>query len=185
VLHSSQNHLRTITRNLFHPIVCRCRKHRQLTCQEGIFVAFFSSGCSNGSLWMSLSLRRSNSGAAFMGSTRSGSPSPRWAMIEEVIKELHMVSSREGDSRLPSLGRCGTGALPTPITTMPWMENAPAIQVMMMVPPWTAAPQPDSPLSNGVLVRRGNERKPVLGSPAPSRRQRNGGTSLSVSKQLP
>jgi hypothetical protein len=57
-----------------------------------------------------------------------------------------MVSSREGDSSLPSLGRCGTGALPTPITTMPWMENAPAIQVMMMVPPWTAAPQPDTRL---------------------------------------
>jgi hypothetical protein len=57
-----------------------------------------------------------------------------------------MVSSREGDSSLTSLGRCGTGALPTPITTMPWMENAPAIQVMMMVPPWTAAPQPDTRL---------------------------------------
>jgi hypothetical protein len=29
VLHYSQDHLRTVTRDLDHPVFCRCRKHRQ------------------------------------------------------------------------------------------------------------------------------------------------------------
>jgi hypothetical protein len=31
------------------------------------------------------------------------------------------------------------GALPAPVTTTPWMENAPAAQAMTMVPPRTMA----------------------------------------------
>jgi hypothetical protein len=147
-------------RDLDHPIVCRCRKHRQLAHQEWGFVAFFplyvpmvpSSTlaiaiddkcltCSGFSLGetirlgsfefianyfgdLSLSPRRSNSGVVFMGSTRSGSPSPRRAMIEYSIIEFHTTSSREGASILPSPRRHSVGALPAPVTTTPWMKNA-------------------------------------------------------------
>jgi hypothetical protein len=45
---------------------------------------------------LSLSPRRGNSGAAFMGSMRSGTPSPRWAMIGDSAEEFLTVSSGEG-----------------------------------------------------------------------------------------
>jgi hypothetical protein len=52
---------------------------------------------------LSLSPRRSNSGAIFMGSTHSGSPSPWWAMIEKSTKEFHTTASEEGGSDSPLL----------------------------------------------------------------------------------
>jgi hypothetical protein len=67
---------------------------------------------------LSLSPRRSDSGTAFMSSTRSGPPHPRWAMIEDSIEEFHTISSRGGDSNLPSPRRLGAGALPAPVTTI-------------------------------------------------------------------
>jgi hypothetical protein len=76
------------------------------------FIADYFSG-------LSLSPRRGDSGAAFMCSTRSGTP-PLWrAMIEEYVEEFLMASSGEGGFSLPSPRRHGTGALPTPVTTTP------------------------------------------------------------------
>jgi hypothetical protein len=68
---------------------------------------------------LGLSPKRSNSGATFMDSTCSRSPSPRWAMIEDSIEEFHMVPKGEGGSSLPSSRRCGVGALFAPATTTP------------------------------------------------------------------
>jgi hypothetical protein len=82
---------------------------------------------------LSLSPRRSGLDAAFMGSTRSGSPSSRWAKVEDSIEEFHTTSRAEGGSGLPSPRRHGTGAPPTPAPTTSWLENAPATQAMMMV----------------------------------------------------
>jgi hypothetical protein len=45
---------------------------------------------------LSLSPRRGTSGIAFMGSVHSGTPSPRWAMIEDIAKEFLMASSGKG-----------------------------------------------------------------------------------------
>jgi hypothetical protein len=73
---------------------------------------------------LSLSPSRGDSGPAFMGSTRSGTPSPRWAMIEDSAEEFITTSSGEGGSNLPFPGRHVTGALTTPIATTPWMKNA-------------------------------------------------------------
>jgi hypothetical protein len=67
-----------------------------------------------------------------MGSTHSGSPSLQRAMIEDSIEEFHTTSRGEGGSGLPSSRRHGTGALPTPVTTTPWMENAPTAQANMI-----------------------------------------------------
>jgi hypothetical protein len=95
---------------------------------------------------LSLSPRRGSSGAAFMSSTHSGTPSPWWAMIEDSAEEFLTTLSGEGSSGLPSPRRRGKGAPFAPFTTTPWMENAPATQAMMMVPPRTAAPRPDTGL---------------------------------------
>jgi hypothetical protein len=58
---------------------------------------------------LSLSPRRGNIDATFMGSTHSGAPTPRWAMIEDSVEEFLMVSSGEGSFYLPSRRRRGTG----------------------------------------------------------------------------
>jgi hypothetical protein len=95
---------------------------------------------------LNLSPGRSNSGTAFMGSTRNKSPSPRRAMIEDFIKEFHTTSSGVGASGLPSPRRHNVGALPAPVITMPWMESAPPSQAMTTVPPRTVAPRLDTGL---------------------------------------
>jgi hypothetical protein len=61
-------------------------------------------------------------------------------MIEDSVEEFLMVSSGEGSFYLPSRRRRGTGASLARVTTTPRMENSPFAQVMMMVPPRTAAP---------------------------------------------
>jgi hypothetical protein len=33
---------------------------------------------------------------------------------------------------------------PAPVTTTPWLEDAPATQAMMTVPPWALAQWPDT-----------------------------------------
>jgi hypothetical protein len=53
---------------------------------------------------LSLSTRRGDSAAVFMGSTCSGTPSPWWAIIEVFAGEFLMASSREGDSASPLPG---------------------------------------------------------------------------------
>jgi hypothetical protein len=56
-------------------------------------------------------------------------------MIEDSVEEFLTVSSGEGSFGLPSPRRRDTWASLDPATTTPWMENVPATQVMMMVPP--------------------------------------------------
>jgi hypothetical protein len=96
---------------------------------------------------LSLSPRGGESGAIFVGATRSGSSSLR-TMIEDSTDEFYTISSREGSSDLPVSQRCITGALPAPITTTPWPEDALATETMTMVPPRALALLPDigSPL---------------------------------------
>jgi hypothetical protein len=50
---------------------------------------------------LSLSPRRGSSGAAFMGSTRSGTPSPWWAMIEDSAEEFLTALSGRGAPASP------------------------------------------------------------------------------------
>jgi hypothetical protein len=64
-------------------------------------------------------------------------------MIEDSTEEFHTMPIGEGGSNLPSPRRRGIGAPPTPVTTGLWMENTPATQAMMAVPPWVAAPRSD------------------------------------------
>jgi hypothetical protein len=179
VLSSSQDHLRTRTRDIDHPVLpgaentdsWHARKEdlqrsfpldvqmvhsstitiradsEHLTCggfslgetvclESFEFIAdYFGS--------LSLSPRRGDLGVAFMGSTCSGTPPPCWAMIEDFTEEFLTALSGEGGFGLPSPRRCGTRALPTPVTTTPWTENAPPTQAMMNVPPWMAALRPD------------------------------------------
>jgi hypothetical protein len=73
---------------------------------------------------LSLCPKRGDAGTAFMGSTHSRAPTSRWAMIEDSAKEFLMASSREGSFSLPSPRRRGMGALLTPVTIAPRMENA-------------------------------------------------------------
>jgi hypothetical protein len=95
---------------------------------------------------LSFSPRRGNSSVAFMGSTHSGTPSPRWAMIEDSTEEFLTVSSNEGVFNLLSPRRHCTGALPTPVATTPWTEITPATQATMTVPLQMAASWPDTSL---------------------------------------
>jgi hypothetical protein len=68
---------------------------------------------------LSLSPRRGDLDAAFMGSTRSGTPSPRHVMIEDSIEEFLTTSSSEGGFNLPSPKSHGTAAPSAPVTTTP------------------------------------------------------------------
>jgi hypothetical protein len=72
---------------------------------------------------LSLSPRRGDSSATFMGSTHSGTPSPWWAMIEDCAKEFLMASSGEGALGLPFPRRRGTGAPIAPVATIPWLKD--------------------------------------------------------------
>jgi hypothetical protein len=90
---------------------------------------------------LSLSPRRGDSGTAFTDSTCSGTSSPRWAMIEDSAIEFLTTSSEHGGFGLPSPRRRGTRASLAPITATPWLENAPATQATMTVPPRMEVPQ--------------------------------------------
>jgi hypothetical protein len=68
---------------------------------------------------LSLSPRRGDPGAAFMGSTCSRVSTLRRAMIGDSTRELLMKPSREGSFSLPSPRRRGMGASLAPITTTP------------------------------------------------------------------
>jgi hypothetical protein len=91
----------------------------------------FIADCFGG---LSLSPRGSDLNAALMGPTRSGPLSLLRAKIEDITEEFQTVSSREEDTT-PSPRRHNTRALPTPVTTAPWLEGASATQATMMVPP--------------------------------------------------
>jgi hypothetical protein len=126
--------------------------------------------------------------ATLMGSTHSGTPSPRWAMIEDYVEEFLMASSGEGGFGLPSPRRCDMGASPAPDTTTAWTENTSATQAMTTVPPRTAAPRPNTGLPfkqrcahQGV----GNRCEPMLSGKSMSKRHYHGEASSSTSKPLP
>jgi hypothetical protein len=86
---------------------------------------------------LSLSPKGSNSGPILVGSTHSGSLSLR-PMIEDSTKEFYMASSGEGGSGLPSSPWHGTGAVPVPPATTPWLEDILITQAMTTVPLWHA-----------------------------------------------
>jgi hypothetical protein len=65
---------------------------------------------------------------------------------EALVEEFLTASSGEGGSGLPSPRRRGTGAPPAPVTTTPWMENAPTTWAITTVRPWSAAPRPNTDL---------------------------------------
>jgi hypothetical protein len=73
---------------------------------------------------LSLCPKRGDAGTTFMGSTHSRAPTSWWPMIEDSAKEFLMASSGEGSFSLPSPRRRGMGALLTPVTITPRMENA-------------------------------------------------------------
>jgi hypothetical protein len=79
---------------------------------------------------LNLSPKRNDLGVTFMGSPRSGTPIPLWAMIEDSTEEFFIAPSGEGGSSLPSSRRHNTGAPSSPIATTPWLEDAPATQAM-------------------------------------------------------
>jgi hypothetical protein len=75
---------------------------------------------------LSLYPRRHDEGAAFMGSTRSGASTLRWAMVKDSTKEFLMASGGEGRFDLPSPRRHSAGDLLALTTATPWMEDIPA-----------------------------------------------------------
>jgi hypothetical protein len=79
-------------------------------------------------------------GIIFISPTRSRASTPRQTMIGDSVEEFLTTPSGDGSFSLPSPRRCDTGASLTQITTTLWMENAPAAQAMMIVPPWKVAP---------------------------------------------
>jgi hypothetical protein len=95
---------------------------------------------------LSLSPRRGDADVAFVGSTHSGASTPRRAMTGDSAKEFLMAPSREGSFSLPSPRRRDMGASLAPVTTISQIENAPAAQATMTVPPWTVAPWPETNL---------------------------------------
>jgi hypothetical protein len=58
-----------------------------------------------------------------MGSTHGGTPSPRWAIIEDSTEEFLTVPNREGGLRPPLSQEALHGALPSPVATTPWMKD--------------------------------------------------------------
>jgi hypothetical protein len=81
-----------------------------------------------------------------MISTHSRASSPQWAMIEDSAEEFLVPSSGARAFGFPSPRRRGIGASHAAVMTTRWMENAPATQATMMVPPRKAVPQSDTDL---------------------------------------
>jgi hypothetical protein len=86
---------------------------------------------------LSLSPRRGNEGAIFVGSTHSEASTPQRATVKDSNQEFLTASSGEGSFGHSSPRRCSTGALFAPIATVTWKENAPAT---IRFPPQTTVP---------------------------------------------
>jgi hypothetical protein len=125
--------------DLVHPLICQCKKHRQLarfpldvlmvhsstlaitTDGEHLTGGGFSLGetiCFRSLEFiadyfglLSLSPKGSNSDAIFTGITHSRSPS-LWTILEKSIDEFYMTSSGDGSSGLPLPQRHSMGTLP-------------------------------------------------------------------------
>jgi hypothetical protein len=94
---------------------------------------------------LSLSPMGSDSSTVFIGTTCNGSPSLR-TIDEDSTDEFYTTSSEEGSSGLPISWRRNMGTPLAPIATTPRQEDAQTPQTMMMVPPWTIVPRPDTGL---------------------------------------
>jgi hypothetical protein len=88
---------------------------------------------------LSLSPRRGNDSAVFMGSTHGGASTPQRATIKDSHEEFLTVSSGEASFGYLSPRPRSTGAPLAPTTTATWKENTLA---MMMFPPRTVVPLP-------------------------------------------
>jgi hypothetical protein len=88
---------------------------------------------------LSLSPRRGNKDAIFVGLTRSGASTPQWTMIEDSTKKFLTALSGEESFSHPSPRRCRTGAPFACTATTTWKENAPA---MTRFPPRMVEPRP-------------------------------------------
>jgi hypothetical protein len=82
---------------------------------------------------LSLSPMRGGSGAAIMGSTHGGTPSPLWAMTGDSVEEFHTALDGEGRIDLPSPRRHDMGASTAPATTIPWLETTPTAQALTTI----------------------------------------------------
>jgi hypothetical protein len=136
---------------------------------------------------LSLSPRRGDAGAAFMGSTHSEASTTWRAIIVDSTKEFLMAPREVGSFGLPSTRRRSMGASLAPITTTTQMENAPAAKAMMTFPCgwWHRGRKPASLSRDVTLITGGNRCKPMLSSPLPSKRQRHDEASSLASKPLP
>jgi hypothetical protein len=90
---------------------------------------------------LSLSPKRGNDGAIFMGSTHSEASIPQWATIEDSPEEFLVASSRKEDLATFPPKRHSMWALLAPTTTVTWKKNAPAT---MAFPLRMAVPRPES-----------------------------------------
>jgi hypothetical protein len=135
---------------------------------------------------LSLSPRRGDVRAAFIGPTRSGAPIPRRAMMEDSAEEFLMTSSGEGSFGLPSPRRRGMVALPAHVTTTPKMENALAAQAMTTVPPWMVAPRPETclPFERHHAHHGGSRHKPTTKQWVAPRRRKLTGKQATSTVQL-
>jgi hypothetical protein len=131
LLNSSQDHLRTGTRNHGHPISCRCKKHQQLRARKGDLQRSFpldvpmvpSSSIAMTADGVSLICGGFSLGggsyAIAMGSTRGGPLPLRRTMTMDSTEEFPMALVAEGRTHLPSPRRQGAGATPASTTTIP------------------------------------------------------------------
>jgi hypothetical protein len=76
---------------------------------------------------LSLSPRRGNEGAIFVGSTRSKASTPQGALVEDSTEEFLPASSGERSFDHPSPRRHSTGASFAPTTTTTWKRSTPAM----------------------------------------------------------
>jgi hypothetical protein len=90
---------------------------------------------------LSLSPRRGNKDAIFVGLTRSGASTPQRAMIEDSTEKFLTALSGEGSFSHPSPRRCRTGAPFACTATTTWKENSLATT---MFPPRMVAPRPET-----------------------------------------
>jgi hypothetical protein len=89
---------------------------------------------------LSLSLRRSDEGAIFVGSTRSGASTLQQAMIEDSAKEYLTASSGEGGIDQLSPRWHNTRTSLAPASTMTWKEASSTIRFPLQM----AVPRPET-----------------------------------------
>jgi hypothetical protein len=128
---------------------------------------------------LSISPRRGNKGAIFVGPTHSRASTPQWATIEDPTEEFLTTSSEEGSFDNPSPRWFITGAPFAPTATATWKENALATTIFPCGRR-SRGQKPTTSLSGITLTTKDNRRKPVLGIPPPSLEQCHGKQTTAV-----